>query len=178
MVMEVKRVLIMVVSTMVMSEGLAVAEMASGTAEYSITLVDSCSIDTTGASTDFGAHPVDSDPLADVPSGAVEVSCTTGISYRLGMDGGLNFMGSPTMLDSVSGAFIYYDILASGIPLGDNGLSELDPAYPESNPSPCINGVGISSPIIYDLTAEVGLNSVQASPAGNYTDVVTFTVAW
>lgn len=158
--------------------GTAFAAMDNGGANYEITLTTGCTIDTTTASTNFGSYPVDSAALTGVAAGSVSVDCTTGTPYMLGMDAGMNWMGSPGMVDPGTGAPIPYNIIANGAPLGDSGLSTVDVTYTESNPANSISDLGAAAPINYTLTADIGLDPLAGLPPATYFDTVTFTVVW
>ena len=109
-----------------------------------------------------------------------------------GIDAGLHWGVTPMMgraLSNGSGiSWISYFIVPPGptpMPIGDTGLSLVDPAYVETtSPSPpyhCMPGGGASytstgATDTYPLAAFVNLP--EATQPGIYTDTVTFTVVY
>ncbi|MDH3347149.1 MAG: spore coat U domain-containing protein [Desulfobulbaceae bacterium] len=160
--------------------GPSFATMGSNSANYTLTLINGCSVDSSAASTFFGTYPVNFSALFGVNAGSIEVNCNTGTIYRVGMDHGLNntLPGPPAMKSPADPNLIYYFILVNGVDFGDSGLNAIDGSYIESNPATAIDGVGTSSPTSYYLTADIGLVPTVGFPSGTYTDTVTFTVAW
>ncbi len=194
-----KRILAIVLAlAMVFGAGSAMADMSSGTADYDVTLGDVCTVDTTAATTSFGFHPLMSPPLAPVGSGSVsagsvDVTCSPGVNYILGADGGLNAgattyptftYAAPTTLAMVdgSGNFVgYYLHDGTGFILGDADLPGIDPLYSPFSLNPTgangWGGVGSGGVQTYGLFADVFIDD-PALVAGTYTDTVTFTVVW
>ncbi|MDH3347148.1 MAG: spore coat U domain-containing protein [Desulfobulbaceae bacterium] len=178
--MKMKQTISLLGLALLLIAGTASAMTNNATGDYSLTLVDGCAIDASGASTNFGTFPVDSDMLVGVSAGSIAVNCTTDTPYLVGMGGGLHpdFMG-PTMMEPISWAQIEYSILVNGMLFGDFDLSMVDGSYIETNQSGNpIMDIGTSTPKIYNLTAEIYLDPMLGFPAGTYTDTVTFTVAW
>lgn len=178
--MKMKKATISCAMAVLLTGGTAMATMESDTANYSLTLVDGCAIDSTAATTNFGTFPVDSAMLTGVSAGSIEVTCTTGTSYMVGMDDGLYGSGmNPMLREPVSWTFVNYVILVGGMPFGDFGMDMIDPSYVVANPiGDPISGVGTSTPSIYTLTADVDLDPMYMLPPGDYSDTVTFTVVW
>ncbi|MDH3347023.1 MAG: spore coat U domain-containing protein [Desulfobulbaceae bacterium] len=152
---------------LVLTGGFAFGGMGSGNTLYSITLVDSCSIDTTGVFTDS---------LARLPSGSIEVKCTTGINYRVAMDRGNENINSPSMKGEARVAYVYYDILLGDPSLSDSGLGDQELTCFDIDSSLCTNGIGMNKPMIYHISAESVLTPRDLSSAGTLKDMVTFTL--
>lgn len=167
---------------MVLSAGTAFADMADDSGDYEVTLGNICTIDASGATTNFGIHPLGAADLMGVPAGSISVQCTTGLNYEVGAGGGSNYgmsgywIGTPTMYDG-GADYVAYVLLESGNPLGDGGLDAVDPTYSVTNPSfPGFAATGTGAPQVYTLTADVGISAPPT--AGTYTDTMTFTVVW
>ncbi|MDH3347147.1 MAG: spore coat U domain-containing protein [Desulfobulbaceae bacterium] len=157
--------------------GTTFAGIASDTAIYTITLTAGCTINTTAASTDFGAYPVDNVALTGVNAGSIAVDCTTGTPYMVGMNEGSNWTGtSPAMIET-GGATIPYNIIYNGSALGDNGLNSVDSGYVETNSAASISDSGTGVAVNYTLTADIALDPAGLTP-GSYADTVLFTVVW
>jgi len=164
-----------------LTSGTSMATMESDTANYSLTLVDGCAIDSTAATTNFGTFPVDSPMLTGVSAGSISVACTMGTSYMVGVNSGLHgvWMGGPLLREPNTWSEIGYMLFVGGMPFGDMGMSAVDPAYLETNFSGSgIPGVGTATLTTYTLTAEIYLDPGLMLPAGDYSDTVTFTVVW
>lgn len=93
------------------------------------------------------------------------------------------FMGRVLALyllnEPISWTYVFYDIMCDGVPLGDLGLSAVDPLHLEANSGAFpVSGVGTSTPKTYTLTANVWLDTSLMLPPGDYSDTVTFTIVW
>lgn len=77
---------------------ISMATMNYDTANYSLSLVDGCTIDSTAATTNFGTFPVDTAALTGISAGSIVVNCTTGTPYMVGMDDGIYGSGFSPLL--------------------------------------------------------------------------------
>lgn len=168
---------------MVLSAGTAFGWMASDTGDYTVVLGNTCTIDASGATTNFGTYPLLDPDLIGVAAGSISVTCTTGLNYEVGAGGGLNYNqsawapGLPAMHDG-AGNYVAYLLFQGGFPLGDNSLPGIDPGYVSTQPNdPGFPGTGNNIAQVYNLSADV-LISDPALVDGIYTDTVTFTVVW
>lgn len=164
--------------TMIFSGGTALADTVNATADYSVTLTDGCTVDTSAMGTDFGSWFIGDPNLVNVAAGTVTITCATGTLYSWGIDEGLNPGGGqgPRLHDGL-GNYITYDFYQGGTELGDVGLNAIDAAYAESYTTWLDrDATGTGAAQNYNLNADVNINA--ATVGGTYQDTITVTVAW
>jgi spore coat protein U-like protein len=171
---------------MVLAAGTALAGNTSGTADYQVTLVDGCTVDTSGMTTDFGSYFLGDADLVNVLAGSVTITCANNQDYAWGIDKGLNAPGTNwlRMQQGASTNYIRYRLTEGGSDLGDAGLGAED--FGTGTPTGHTDawtgsfvyrsGVGNGSPQQYDLRADVNIS--EGGVAGTYTDTVLVTVYW
>jgi spore coat protein U-like protein len=171
---------------MVLAAGTALADSTTGTANYQVTLVDGCTVDTSGMTTDFGTYFVGDADLVNISAGSVTITCSSGTEYAWGINKGQN---APVtnwlrMQQGATTNYIRYRLTENGSDLGDAGLGAYDfggtaPATGHSDlwtgSFAYRSGTGDGSPQQYDLRADV---NIFGGVAGTYEDEVTVTVYW
>lgn len=163
---------------MVLGAGSAIAGVDSGTADYSLSLVDACIVDTSAASTAFPDMPTGSTAVTGVAAGSISVSCANGLAYAVGANGGNNWDGGTSTFGLLSAGWqrIPYVINEGGVPFGDIGLTANDPTYTEQTTMSARTGTGTGAPIVYNLTADLDVQNWMV--AGDHFDTVTYSVTW
>ncbi|MGE0084583.1 MAG: spore coat U domain-containing protein [Desulfococcaceae bacterium] len=164
---------------LVFSAGAALAGITSDTADYSVTLVAGCMIDTTATGTDFGTYLIGSPNLVGTPAGSVTITCNTGINYTWGVNGGINFDAGAQKLRLNDGFahYIDYRLFQNGTQFGDVGMTAIDSSYTQSwTALNALTATGNGAAQTYPLTADVDI-AVGTVP-GTYNDTVTVTVVW
>lgn len=169
---------IMIGFAMVFAAGTAFAGNTNGTADYQVTLVDGCTVDTSGMTTDFGSFFLGDSDLVAASAGTVSISCAMGTNYAWGVDKGSNPPGTQWLrMHDGSGNYIQYRLFQGGFELGDIGMNAIDAVYTERWATYTgRNATGTGAPQTYNLNADVSINA--ATVAGTYTDTVTLTVVW
>jgi spore coat protein U-like protein len=168
---------------MVFTAGSAFAGTTSGTADYSVTLVDGCTIDTSAMSTDFGSFFIGDPDLVNQPAGSVTISCANLLVYTWGIDKGSNPPAPAQqwlrMHDGL-GNYIRYRLYEGGTELGDVGLASVAGSlYVEEWTNATYaarTATGTGAAQTYNLTADVQITD--GGVAGPYTDQVTVTIVW
>ncbi len=130
------------------------------------------------------SHPLLIEPLGEaaMPIGSLLVSCTDTMPYSLGAwsaNTGAATASPDDMAMIAGGNAIAYRLSTDGItPIGDSGLTAIDPAYTEQTAAYLalsgLNGVytGVSHPLFIEPLGEA------AMPIGSYSDSLTLVVAW
>ncbi|MFH5068121.1 spore coat U domain-containing protein [Enterobacter cloacae complex sp. 2024EL-00215] len=142
--------------------------------KVSATIVPGCSVSTgTGGllgSLDFGTHNgVESAPVSTsfVPSGALSIACTPGVSLSMTIDGGLHY-ASVRRMQRAGGTDVVGYRLYSSSSLAANSEIGVNQAiavtYTNSN--------NIALPL-FGVALMTGF-----SPAGTYSDQLTVTLSW
>ncbi|MEZ4526448.1 MAG: spore coat protein U domain-containing protein [Desulfobacterales bacterium] len=163
---------------LVFSAGLALAGNTSGTADYSVTLISGCTVDTSAMGTDFGTYFIGDPDLVNAAAGSVTITCANGLNYAWGVNRGINPPGTQwlRMHDGV-GNYIQYRLFQGGVELGDVGMTAIDPVYTQSwTGFTDRDATGTGLPQTYNLNANVEISA--GTVAGTYTDTVTVTVVW
>lgn len=155
-----KRFMFLLLAVAVMSmSGTATAASVNGAVPVTAVIAGSCSINTAGASIDFGSlDPV----LAPAVSATVvqpTITCTNAMNYTISDDTGLNEAVADTpplrLVDTLTGlVFINYNI----------------------NYTAAKVGTGAADPM--DITADILAGAYTGYAADTYTDTITFTVTW
>lgn len=174
-----KKVLVIMIGlAMVFAAGTALAGNTNGTADYQVTLVDGCTVDTTGMTTDFGSYFLGDADLVAASAGTVSISCANGLNYAWGIDKGINAPGGQFLqLHDGIGNYIEYRLFQGGTQLGDVGMNGIDATYSEQYTTfTDRDAIGTGAAQTYNLNANVDINP--ATVAGTYTDTVTVTVVW
>jgi spore coat protein U-like protein len=163
---------------MVLAAGTALAGNTSGTADYQVTLVDGCTVDTSAMTTDFGSYFLGDANLVAASAGTVSISCANGLNYAWGINKGVNAPGNQWLrLHDGTGNYIQYRLFEGGTELGDIGMNVIDGTYTEQwGTFTDRDATGTGAAQTYNLNADVQINA--ATVAGTYTDTVTLTVVW
>ena len=145
--------------------GFAVAASAgtdTTTFQVKITITESCDIHTTAATdVDFGS--VARSATASQATGALNVNCTNGTAYSIGLNNGANYNTTRRMTDGTN--FIGYGLYRS------SGTTQ-----PWDDASNLYSGTGTGSTQSVSVYGTVsGSTNV---PAGSYADTVTATVTY
>ena len=169
---------ILIGMSIVFGAGFAFAGNTSGTADYSVTLTDGCTIDTTATGTDFGCYFIGDPDLTSVAAGSVTITCRNGLAYSWGVDQGLNPAGAQGIrMDDGIGNYITYSLYEGGTHLGDVGMNAIDATYTEDYTTYTDrDATGTGSAQTYALTANVAVSG--GTVAGTYSDTITVTVVW
>jgi spore coat protein U-like protein len=171
-----KKILAIVLGlAVVFSSGPVFAGFTSGNADYQVSLLSGCMIDTSSTGTYFGAYAIGDPDLTGVGAGLVQINCAPGTNYWWGIDVGSHFAATMNMFNGTD--TVPYSLYESGAPIGNNGLQTMDPAFVVTNADtgrgPYV-GTGLWQN--YNMTADV---SVSAGPTpGVYSDTVVVSVAW
>ncbi len=163
---------------LVFSGGYALADSTSGTADYSVTLISGCTVDTSSTGTDFGTYFIGDPDLVSAAAGSVSITCANGLNYSWGVDKGINPPGTQwlRMHDGV-GNYIQYRLFQGGVELGDIGMNAIDATYTERWATYTDrDATGTGAAQTYNLNADVEISG--GTVAGTYTDTVTVTVVW
>ena len=170
---------IMIGLAMVFVAGQALAGTANDTAVYSITIVDGCTIDTSGMTTDFGSHFLGGPNLVNANAGSLSISCRSGLNYAWGIDKGVNPPGGDALrMHDGLGNYVTYNLEEGGTDVGDVGLNAIDTTYGESWAAATDrDATGTGAPQTFNLNADVTIPGLGGTP-GAYSDTVTVTVAW
>jgi len=163
---------------LVFSGSYALAGNTSGTADYSVTLISGCTVDTSATGTNFGNYFIGDPDLVSAAAGAVSITCATGLNYAWGVNRGINPPGTQwlRMHDGV-GNYIQYRLFQGGLELGDVGMNAIDAVYTENwTAFTDRNATGTGLPQTYNLNADVQISA--GTVAGTYEDTVTVTVVW
>ncbi len=163
---------------LVFSAGYALAGITSDTADYSVTLVAGCMIDTSATGTDFGTYLIGSPNLVGTPAGSVTITCANTVPYTWGVNRGLNHGGAQQLrlYDGVAN-YINYKLFQGGTEFGDVGMTAIDGSYTQSwTALNALTAIGNGLAQTYPLTANVDI--AVGTVAGTYTDTVTVTVVW
>ncbi len=170
---------IMIGLAIVFAAGTTLAGNTSDTAVYSITIIDGCTVDTSGMTTDFGSYFLGDPNLVNVGAGSLSIACRSGLGYAWGIDKGVNPPGGEALrMHDGSGNYVTYNLEEGGTDVGDVGLNGMDGTYTEQWTTVAArNATGTGAPQIFNLNADVNIPGGGGTP-GTYTDTVTVTVAW
>lgn len=164
------------------------AASQSTTANFDITLTDTCTVTATGATFPSLPASTTADQLAQ-NAGSVDVTCANGQAYDWGIDGGANHADAAGFTDTrhlKSGAVaIPYTLWQAGSRISDRGLAAYGiaetMARPDEGTYVTIKGVGLTgngAVQSYPLDADIYFNTLGPYPAGTYTDTVNVYVVW
>jgi spore coat protein U-like protein len=145
------------------------------TLDLSYTAQQECTLDVSGI-TGFGTWPVGAEDLAGVTIGNVNVTCTSGIQYALGIDAGQHYNGHHRQLAG-NGNLISYTLrtAANGSEWGDTGFTTLLVDYVETHPGTIVQSQGNGQTQHFSVWGDAAVAGV---PAGQYADEVSFTIVW
>ncbi len=136
---------------------------------------EQCTLDVSGVH-GFGTWPAGADDLAGVALGHVNLTCSFGVQFAIGIDAGLHYNGQQRHLFD-NGNRIAYRLRTepNGNEWGDSGLATLLSDYVETHPGGIVQGDGNGQTQHFFVWGDA---SVASAPAGRYTDEVSFTVVW
>ena len=164
-----------------LSSNAGFAAQDSGAVNMSLTLGNTCTIDTTGIAGNLGVSPVgfDMNGGAAWGIGDLVISCGAGLNYGWGIAAGVNYDGMDNRLTDGGGNFIrYYLLNALASPVGDAGLNAIDGFYSETFTFwPAITGLTGTGAAV-TTAIDVDVFNEETQPAGTYTDTVNFVVVW
>lgn len=174
-----KLLTVMIGLAMVFVAGQALAGTTSDSAVYSITIIDGCTVDTSGMTTDFGSYFLGDPNLVNVGAGSLSIACRNGLVYAWGIDKGLSpAAGEALRMDDGFGNYVTYNLEQGGTDVGDVGLTAIDGTYAEQwTAATARSATGTGAPQIFNLNADVNIPGGGGTP-GTYSDTVTVTVAW
>lgn len=166
----------------------AMAQKTQSSVSAQLVLSSSCMIDASAVNMDFGTYSVGVANQLQLDAGSLKVTCSSGVPYRWGADGGVNW-GKTSWTDkrhlTNSTKYLPYDIQlkSSGADVGDKSLNSIDATYtPTATCGTCnsVSATGTGSAQSYPLQANLYINTGPQAvyPAGTYTDTVIFTVVW
>ncbi|GGP25989.1 Csu type fimbrial protein [Silvimonas amylolytica] len=152
--------------------GLCLVVSGSGTSTVTVTLGVANDCVLTTPDVQFGAAPLVSG-FADINQ-SVQVVCTKGASYTVGMSNGNNYSGTVRQMKSTAGGLLQYDIYKpDGTRWGPTGTDRRSSAAADINAG------------IYDSVTTQSYNyrasiiKTQTTPAtGSYTDLVTLDIGF
>jgi spore coat protein U-like protein len=155
-----KRFIFLLLAVAIISmAGTATAASVNGAVPVTAVILGSCSINTAGASIDFGSlDPI----LAPAVSATVvqpTITCTNAMNYTISDDTGLNEAVADTpplrLVDTLTGlVFIDYTIGYTAAKVGTGAADAMD------------------------IAANIGAGAYTGYAADSYTDTITFTVTW
>lgn len=139
--------------------GTATAASVSDTVPVTAVIVGSCSINTAGASIDFGSLDPVAAPAVSATVVQPTITCTNAMPYTISDDKGLNEavpgVAPLRLVDSITGlVFIDYTIGYTAAKVGSGGAQAMD------------------------ITADIGAGAYAGYGADSYDDTITFTVTW
>jgi len=138
--------------------GTAMAASVNDTVPVTAVIVGSCSINTVGASIDFGSLDPGAAPAVSATVVQPTITCTNAMNYTISDDTGVNEavpgVAPLRLVDGIATNYINYTI---GYTAAKVGTGAADPM---------------------DITADIGAGAYTGYPADNYTDTITFTVTW
>jgi spore coat protein U-like protein len=148
-----------------MTPGLSFAATATTSFQVTATVPDSCVVAANDLS--FGNYdPVSGSDLDG--SSTIDVTCTLGTSYDIGLDKGVG-----------SGATVASRKMASGSDLLDYGLYQdagRNTVWGDTVASDTVSGTGTGAVQSYTVYGRVPAS--QVVPVGNYSDTITVTVTF
>lgn len=146
--------------------GPAVAQTATDTFDVTIAIADDCEVTST-ETLDFGTAGVLTAAIDD--SASLEVTCTTGTPYDIGLDAGLSVDGTTLLRGMTSTAT---DVIS--YQLFQNTGRTLN--WGSTVPTDTVSSTGTGSAQSFDVYGRV---PAQATPAtGIYVDTITVTVTF
>ena len=150
-----KKILFLMLAMLLAMAGTSMAATVSDTVPVTAQILGSCSINTVGASIDFGSLDPVLSPAVAATVTQPTVNCTNAMNYTISDDDGLYESGP-------------------GLPNMDDGLGNQIPYT--INYTAAKVGAGAADPM--DITGNIAAGTYVGSPNGNYSDTMTFTVTW
>ncbi|MCP4710126.1 MAG: fimbrial major subunit CsuA/B family protein [Planctomycetes bacterium] len=151
----------------------------TGAATVQFEIAGQCTLDTTAAGTTYASFNAPFSAGADTPAtnATVTVNCTSGVPYKIGANGGSNFGADQRYLSDGGANTIPYTIKNGATEWGDADISAYDITY--FNDFAGINaedrtGTGAAE----NITITYEVSRAGGEPTGQYSDTVTFVVAW
>lgn len=151
--------------------GTAYAAQESTTMTLSVTVGDSCNVASTPV--DFAGY--DGTAAANA-TGSIQVTCTSGVTYNIALDGGQNLgsdTGSPSnrALSDGASTFLAY-VLNNPTDTLEWGDSDYAATYVSGS---SVSGTGTGSPVDHTVNGQL-LSQGAAVASGAYSDTVNVTV--
>jgi spore coat protein U-like protein len=162
-----------------MSSNLYAAPSVSGTASVEFEITGQCTLDTSSAGTTYATFnaPFSAGATTDTANATVVVNCTSGMPYKVGANGGNNFGADQRFLASTGGTTIPYTVKNGATEWGDADISVYDNAYfADFSAVNAEDRTGTGAAENITITYEV--SRAGGEPTGQYSDTVTFVVAW
>ncbi|WP_312914810.1 spore coat U domain-containing protein [Stenotrophomonas sp.] len=148
-------------------------DMGSGVSSFPVNLVvqNDCTI--AAADLDFGTAALPSEFA--VARGSIEVACTKGSAYSVGLGDGRSLLAGRRHMRSVQGEMLAYDLFQGGgsVRWGSVGGQRRASTAAEVNPG---NGLGIGKQV-FKFSGKVYPDQAPV-PAGSYVDTVLIDVAF
>jgi spore coat protein U-like protein len=156
------------------SAAMAANSASSGSIPISLTIIGSCTIDTSATNGTFSDSVVG---IASSPTKntTVSVNCTNTMPFKLGVDGGLHYTTTRNLSDGVH-TDIAYSVQQAGAPFGDADIVNYDPTYVPTSTENAYSTTGTGASQAISVAFVATQPASQAS--GTYTDSVKFVVAW
>lgn len=152
--------------------GAASAATVTDTMGVQITITDGCSVDvaSTANDLDFGTYSLLDATIDASSSNVISVTCTSGATYDIGLDAGLN-AGSPgdttTRRMNNGSNYVAYDLFQAA-----NGTTH----WGDTVGSDTLHDTGSGTAQTYTVYGRVLAQTTP--PAGTYNDTVTVTVTY
>ena len=146
------------------------AGSVGATIDVSVNVVAACTVST---SSPFVIPDYDGSADVGGPIGTIDVTCSTGVSYNIALDGGQNYvLGSPSgrFLSDGVGNLLPYGLMTEADPTVFWGDSD----FGATTEWPSVAAVGTG--VLQTHTVPGGVGAGNDVPVGLYSDVVIVTV--
>ncbi|WP_164852411.1 spore coat U domain-containing protein [Rheinheimera riviphila] len=157
----------------------ALSDQIAGTMTVTATVIDGCSVgnlDTSGGFNDFGAvefgqhsnllQSVDAQGGGSTGVG-FELTCSTGLSYQIGLNDGLHASGGSRRMTDGNSNFVPYQLYR------DNARTQL---WGDAGTANELNTSGTGASQFHLVYGRIAATTTP--PAGTYTDTIQVTVVW
>jgi spore coat protein U-like protein len=162
---------------MVSAHTYAATAVENGGIAVQFELAGSCTLDTSAAGTTYATFNAPYGTATNQSLNAtVTVNCTAALPYRVGAKGGNNLVGEQRNLSNGTDT-IPYTVRNGATEWGDADISGYDTAYfPDFTTINAESRTGTGADEALTITYEVTLAGTENS--GQYSDALTFVVAW